>query len=138
MADTRIVYDSNFWFSIFHKNRVQKFLAVAEHYDLVIFSCEEQLKELLKVFHSPDLKGKIIPPFESHLEFIQEVSFRIEIDRRSAIIQDYKDNYVYDLCVQSHSQILVTNDSHFDILKTLKRPPILVITVAEFWKLFKQ
>ncbi|HYV95080.1 MAG TPA: putative toxin-antitoxin system toxin component, PIN family [Chitinophagales bacterium] len=136
MAETRIVFDSNFWFSIFHKNRAQKFLIVVAGNDLSIFSCEEQVKELLKVFNAPDLKGKIIPPFESHVEFIREVSTLIDIDRRSAIIKDYKDNYVYDLCVQSHSGILVTNDSHFDILKTLKRPPILIITVAEFWKLF--
>ena len=48
------------------------------------------------------------------------------------LIQDYKDKIIYDLCIQSHSKILVNDDSEFNVLKKFKRPEIIMMSTTEF------
>jgi len=81
-------------------------------------------------------KRKLFPPFNEYIQFHKQVTTQIDVEPRTGFIHDYKDNFIYDLCIQSKTKYLVTNDSDFDILKTYRSPAIIVLTVAEFWKLF--
>ncbi|GDX52185.1 hypothetical protein LBMAG27_12320 [Bacteroidota bacterium] len=134
----RVVLDLNFWLSVFISKKNSLLLDTIEKHDLEIFSCEEFRKDLESVFYHKDIfKRKLFPPFDSYLEFHAVVSETIAIQYRGGLIHDYKDKLIYDLCIQSRTRILVTNDSDFDVLKKFKRPEIIIMSTAEFWKVFK-
>ena len=48
------------------------------------------------------------------------------------IVEDPDDNKFADLAISSNAQYLVTNDHHFNVLKTLPFPTINVVSLTEF------
>jgi putative PIN family toxin of toxin-antitoxin system len=51
------------------------------------------------------------------------------------ITEDYDDNKFVDLAVVSNADYIVTNDKHFNILKTIEFPKIKVLNIDEFIKI---
>lgn len=54
------------------------------------------------------------------------------------IYSDPDDNKYVDLHIAAGADYIVTNDRHFDILKTIEFPRIQVINIDEFMTLLKQ
>ena len=48
------------------------------------------------------------------------------------ITSDPDDNKFADLAISANAQYLVTNDHHFDVLKTLPFPTVKVVSLDEF------
>jgi putative PIN family toxin of toxin-antitoxin system len=48
------------------------------------------------------------------------------------IEQDIDDNKFVDCAIAADAEYIVTNDSHFNILKEIDWPKVLVITIKEF------
>lgn len=53
------------------------------------------------------------------------------------IKQDPDDNKFVDCAIAANARYVVTNDHHFDVLKSISFPPIDVITLEEFVKLIR-
>ena len=53
------------------------------------------------------------------------------------IIQDPDDNKFVDCAIAANARYVVTNDHHFDVLKSLNYPPVDVIKLAEFMQLLQ-
>lgn len=53
------------------------------------------------------------------------------------ITQDPDDNKFVDCAIAANARYVVTNDHHFDVLKSISFPPIDVITLEEFMKLIR-
>ena len=53
------------------------------------------------------------------------------------IKQDPDDNKFVDCAITANARYIVTNDHHFDVLKSISFPPIDVITLEEFMKLIR-
>ncbi len=51
------------------------------------------------------------------------------------MVNDKDDNKFADCYVSSNCEYLVSNDRHYDILKTIPFPPIRVIKAEEFLKI---
>lgn len=51
------------------------------------------------------------------------------------IQQDPDDNKFVDCAIAANARYVVTNDHHFDVLKSINYPPIDVISLEEFLKL---
>ena len=134
MVGNNFVIDTHIWISIFHRNRNEKFIDSLQEKGIVIFSCDEQCKELLDVIHRPELKGLVTKQTEEYIYFIDAVSEILETQKRFALLMDYKDNYLVDLAWQSQS-ILVSDDKHFSPLKRLQSPKVKVCSKAQFYKL---
>lgn len=134
---TKLVLDLNFWLSVFIPRKNLLLLDAIENHNLEICSCIQLRKDLEATFYHKDIyKRKLFPPFNSHLEFHDAITENHSVQQRGGLIHDYKDKLIYDLYVQSHAQILVTNDSDFNVLKKFKRPEIIIMSTAEFWKVF--
>ena len=58
--------------------------------------------------------------------------FRFEL-----ILQDPDDNKFVDCAITANARYIVTNDHHFDVLKSVDYPPIDVITLEGFLKLLQ-
>lgn len=54
------------------------------------------------------------------------------------IEQDVDDNKFVDCAVAADAEYIVTNDSHFSILKTIDWPKILVLNIQEFSEQIQQ
>ncbi|MBL7797151.1 MAG: putative toxin-antitoxin system toxin component, PIN family [Saprospiraceae bacterium] len=53
------------------------------------------------------------------------------------IPQDPDDNKFSDLAIASNVDYLVTNDRHFQVLKTIEFPTVSVVSLAEFQQILK-
>ena len=53
------------------------------------------------------------------------------------IENDPDDNKFVDLTIATNADYLVTNDKHFNILKSLDFPPIRVVSLMEFKEIIK-
>ena len=121
MDETRIVFDTNFWIALFISGKQPEFAKRQISHYIVALSSDQLIKEMTSVFHEHHIfKRKLFPPFDEYIQFHKKVTTWIDVEPRSGFIHDYKDNFIYDLCIQSRAQYLVTNDSDFDILKTYR------------------
>lgn len=134
MSQNNFVLDCNIWFSIFHKQKAELLLDTLLNSDVELFANAELLKELLHMMHHPNTQGLIPRPFKKHIDFVKAITTDYPTDKRFALLRDYKDNYLVDLCVQSNAA-LVTNDKGFTMLKKLKHPKVSLIGKAEFYKI---
>ena len=50
---------------------------------------------------------------------------------------DKDDNKFVDCAIAGNVDCIVTNDKHFDVLKSIKFPPITIIDIDEFIELLK-
>lgn len=65
------------------------------------------------------------------------VEFVVPYYRFNIITQDPDDNKFVDCAISANARYIVSNDHHFDILKTISFPPIDVLTLEEFFSLIK-
>ena len=56
----------------------------------------------------------------------------------NAIKHDPDDNKFFDIAVAANADYLVTNDAHFNILKSLSFPKVEIITAGEFLKVLER
>lgn len=60
---------------------------------------------------------------------------RIDVTTKWLLItQDLDDNKFADCAVAGQADFIVTNDNHFNVLKTIPFPPITVISIDSFLK----
>ena len=48
------------------------------------------------------------------------------------IIKDLDDNKFVDCAIASNAEYIVANDSHFNVLKEIDWPKVLIMTIKEF------
>lgn len=64
---------------------------------------------------------------------------KIEINFKwSLISKDPDDNKFVDCALNGRAQFIITDDKHFDLLKTIGFPPVEVIRTKDFLALLKQ
>ncbi len=71
------------------------------------------------------------------IENAPNVHFIIKYFSFDLIKIDFDDNKFVDCAIASNSDYLVTNDSHFDVLKKLPFPKINVVNIDEFIAILK-
>lgn len=132
----KFVLDTHVWISFFFRNRLEKILEHCITRNILIVSCEEQVKEFSAVYHYPKIKVKnmLSLPLDVYGDLIYNAADFFEPQKRFALLFDYKDNYIVDLAHQTQST-LITNDHGFGMLKKLSRPKVEVITLKEFYEL---
>jgi putative PIN family toxin of toxin-antitoxin system len=134
----RVVFDTNFWLQVFiSKKNLALFDAIYTN-ELDVISCTEQEQELRNVLKRKAIGGKkLFPPLEDYVNLYKEHSDFIEAKPSRALIRNYRDTYLWNLCAEARTELLVTNDTDFNILRTLSKPPFQVINSAIFWSFYK-
>lgn len=62
-----------------------------------------------------------------HTTYYQEVYIHFGL-----ITQDVDDNKFVDCAVAADAEYIVTNDAHFNVLKEIEWPKVLILTIQEF------
>jgi|JI6StandDraft_1071083.scaffolds.fasta_scaffold56618_4 putative PIN family toxin of toxin-antitoxin system len=133
----RIVFDTNFFISLFINGKLASFTKLIIDNNITIFVCDELLTELKNVLLRPKFKKHFNKKeIKDNIEFIKLISTTINIDQRFDRAPDSKDNYLLDLCYTVKSYYLVTGDKPLLNLKHIGK--IQLISPAIFYKLVKQ
>ena len=89
--------------------------------------CNEY-EELLSQFYSPDISESVMQTImnSNNIEHI------IPFYKWNLIAIDLEDNKFVDCALNSGADYIVTNDRHFNVLKTIDFPPVKVIDIETF------
>ena len=113
MRINRFVLDNNIWISYFITNKQQKIVDILDAYEIVIFLCDELIKEFTTVLRYPHLqKYKVNIP--KALKLLKEITthFSITYPIKNYIPNDKDDNYVIALALQTNAGFVTSGDSH--------------------------
>lgn len=87
-----------------------------------------EYEELLTNFYSAQTANLVL----TLLSLAQNVVFTEPFINWNLIQDDPDDNKFSDLAISANVHYLVTNDKHFDVLKTLPFPTVSVVSLSEF------
>ena len=88
----------------------------------------QEYEELLMRLSSPEIALYAIGTLLKSPNIVQITSYY----RWNLIAADPDDNKFVDCALNAGADYIVTNDRHFDVLKSLAFPPIKVINIEEF------
>ncbi|MBO4827816.1 MAG: putative toxin-antitoxin system toxin component, PIN family [Prevotella sp.] len=89
-----------------------------------------EYEEILSIKTTKEIAHNVVEAIARlHTTYFQEVYIHFGL-----IEQDVDDNKFVDCAVASDAEYIVTNDSHFNILKQIEWPKLSVITIQEFVK----
>lgn len=129
----RIILDTNIWVSYIIGRKLDEITKLILDHNLIVFSCNELEEELEEVL-SRDKFTKVLhfkPDF--YLNFIRNLTTIISISTNFQECPDKKDNFLFDLAIQSQSDFLVTGDK---LLLDLKVDNLKVVSFKQFRELF--
>ncbi len=115
-------------------------------YHLIFKSFIEERYEICITTEILDEYAEILSKYSSQflatntLEVIENAANSVLITRYFSfelIKNDPDDNKFVDLTIATNADYLVTNDKHFNILKSLDFPPIRVVSLMEFKEIIK-
>ena len=87
-----------------------------------------EYEEILGQKTTPELAHNVVEAIARlHSTMFQDVYIHFGL-----IKQDVDDNKFVDCAVATNAEYIVTNDSHFNVLKTIEWPKISVITINDF------
>jgi len=87
-----------------------------------------EYEELLSDFYSPEISESVMQTITNSINVEQVMPFY----KWNLIPADPEDNKFVDCALNAGADYIVTNDRHFNILKTLDFPPIKVIDIETF------
>ena len=87
-----------------------------------------EYEEILGQKTTPEIAHNVVEAIARlHSTMFQDVYIHFGL-----IKQDVDDNKFVDCAVATNAEYIVTNDSHFNVLKTIEWPKISVITINDF------
>jgi putative PIN family toxin of toxin-antitoxin system len=128
----KIVLDSNVLVSSIGKRSPLRFIwdaFIRGQYQLVV--SEDILKEYEEILHIHAAPGAAEIVMEVFIESPDVITQKVYYNW-NAISADPDDNKFFDIAVAADADYLVTNDRHFDIVKSIVFPKINVINADAF------
>jgi uncharacterized protein len=106
---------------------------IDEEFDLVISNdILNEYEEIMDKKTKPIIKNLVV----DFLLTAENVRKTLIYFNWNLIQQDPDDNKFVDCSIAGNADYIVTNDKHFDVLKSVKFPKVNVINIDEFKKLF--
>jgi putative PIN family toxin of toxin-antitoxin system len=128
----RIVLDSNVLVSSLGKrSRLRPIWQafIEGRYQLIV--SEDILKEYEEIIQQHSANGAAEIVMEMFIESPDVITQKVYYNW-NAISADPDDNKFFDIAVAADADYLVTNDRHFDAVKTIAFPKVNVITAEDF------
>ena len=136
MPNKNYILDTNIWVSFFIKARFEELVHLIFDHELQVYSCQELIDELENVLSRKKFAQYLTLPIGEYINFHRNL---VTIVKTQAIYKDCpdpKDNFLFDLALQSNAKIIVTGDK---ILLDLPENPLLqIISLATFKTLIKE
>ncbi|HEY9122940.1 MAG TPA: putative toxin-antitoxin system toxin component, PIN family [Bacteroidales bacterium] len=127
----KIIIDTNIWISFLIGKNLNGLQNHIENQNIRIITCIEQLIELSEVFKKTKLRRFFKKDqIEEFFELLDESAECIEINTKTDLCRDPKDNYLISLAIDSKADFLITGDK--DILELSKVGNTIIAKFTEF------
>lgn len=130
MAKNKTVFDTNIWISYFLQSRFTDIIEMIENNSVEFFRDIQSKQELKEVLSRSKFKKYLILPISEYISFYDEISTYIKTSKHFNLCVDSKDNFLFDLAIQSKSKYLVSGDKH--VLQTIVTQPPYVVNLTTF------
>ena len=136
MRVNKFVIDTNVWLSYFITNRAEYLINLVANRNVVIFRCDELLKELARILDYEHIKkyglNKAIT-----IRIVTQITInhKLEYPVKNYIPGDRDDDYIVALALQTNSGFITSGDRHILSQKKsleLQFRKLKIITKAEF------
>ncbi len=107
---SKIVIDTNIWVSFFIGKRFDEISDLISDFNIEVYTCDELILELEDVLSRNKLKKQITLPVENYINFHKNLTTYQKIQIQFTGSPDLKDDFLFDLAIQTNSKILVTGD----------------------------
>ena len=126
---TRIILDTNIWVSYFIGRNFDQIAPTILNNNLTVYSCIELEEELENVLNRKKIKKLLQLNTGRYLAFVRNLTQPVQINRVFRGCPDDKDNYLFDLAIQSNSEFLVTGDKR---LLAFNESPVKMMPLSTF------
>ena len=119
----KTVFDVNIWVSYFISRKTDEILDMIENNDVFLYRSSELMSELKDVINRPKFTKYFPNGTKKYILLVEQVTTLFLTQTKFNLCPDPKDNYLFDLAFQSHSDFLVSGDKKmllFPVNATLK------------------
>jgi putative PIN family toxin of toxin-antitoxin system len=106
---TRIILDSNVWAIYAYGNKLERLLHIPMNYDVDILYSGQILKEVFTTCSKPSFHSRFIDP-ETVVKIIEKGCIKVQTYSNFRLSPDRKDNFLFDIYLQNHSDYLITQE----------------------------
>ena len=106
----KTVFDVNIWLSYFISGKSEKIIDMIENNDVFFYRSTELISELKEVINRPKFAKYFSNGTSEYILFVEQVAELFHTQAIFCQCSDPKDNYLFDLAYQSHSNFLVSGD----------------------------
>ena len=106
----KTVFDVNIWLSYFISGQSEKIIDMMENNNVFFYRCAELMAEFKEVINRPKFVKYFSNGTEEYISFVEQVTEFVLTQSVFDQCSDPKDNYLFDLAYQSHSNFLVSGD----------------------------
>ena len=132
----KTVFDVNIWLRYFISGKSEKIIDMIENNDVFFYRSEELMSELKDVINRPKFAKYFPNGTEDYVSFVEQVAEFIKTQSFFSQCPDPKDNYLFDLAYQSHSDFLVSEDKK--VLATPVKQSLKVLSLFAFREAIKK
>jgi uncharacterized protein len=122
------VLDTNIWVSYFINARADYLAKYILEHDIKVFTSDELVEELREVLQRP--KFKLLFPVNDFIELHLSVCTKVNVSLQFNESPDPDDNFLFDLCIKSKTDYLVTADKR--LLNFIPYFDLKIITFNEW------
>ena len=106
----KTIFDVNIWLSYFISGKSEKIIDMIENNNAFFYRSTELMLELEEVINRPKFSKYFPNGTKEYTLLVEELAEHILTQEIFDQCSDPKDNYLFDLAYQSHSNFLVSGD----------------------------
>jgi len=126
----KTVFDVNIWLSYFIKGKTEKILEMIKNNEVFFYRSAELMSELIDVINRPKFANYFPNGTNDYILFVERFSELLLTHAIFDLCTDPKDNYLFDLAYQSHSNFLVSGDK--EVLAVPVKHSLKLLTLFAF------
>jgi len=126
----KTVFDVNIWLRYFISGKAEKIIDMIEDNDVFFYRSAELTSELIDVINRPKFAKYFPNGTKEYVLFVEQVAELFLTQTIFDQCADPKDNYLFDLAYQSHSDFLVSGDKK--VLAVPVDQPLKVLSLSAF------
>jgi len=126
----KTVFDVNIWLRYFISGKSEKIIDMIENNNVFFYRSLELMLELEEVINRPKFAKYFSNGTKEYVVFVEQVAEFVQTQPIFDQCPDPKDNYLFDLAYQSHSDFLVSEDKK--VLSTPVKQSLKSRSLSEF------
>ena len=134
MKPDKVVLDTNIWVSYFLKGRSAELVRLVLDHNFLIFSSPILVAELTDVLNRAKIVKYLTLPIEDYLNMHLDLVHLIHTTPLYSEGPDPKDNFLFDLAIQTDSTLIVSGDKK--LLEFTDLSPVRIVALSEFKAIF--